>query len=218
MRKLKAWAPLECALLVAAAPLSAQHRNVLVSNLNYPNEPCIAIDPNNTNRMVAAANLNNFYYSSDAGLTWTAGRATSTYGVWGDPVVVADYEGSFYYFHLSNPPNGNWIDRIVCQKSTDGGKSWSKGTFMGLVPIATATTIAIDLHGSTPQTHVQISVYNLTGQRIRTIYDGIMPRERRFRIKWDGRNDFAQQVSSGVYFVQSRLGNLLQTKRILFFK
>ncbi|MCG3155655.1 MAG: hypothetical protein DKINENOH_02262 [bacterium] len=136
MRKLRQWTPLWCAMLFAAAPLLAQHQNVLVSNLNYPNEPCIAIDPNNTGRMVAAANLNNFYYSSDAGLTWTAGRATSIYGVWGDPVVVADYQGSFYYFHLSNPPNGNWIDRIVCQKSTDGGKSWSRGTFMGLVPIA----------------------------------------------------------------------------------
>lgn len=135
MRKLMLRMSAFCMLLVAA-PLPAQHQNVLVSNLNYPNEPCIAIDPNNTDRMVAAANLNNFYYSSDAGLTWTGGRATSTYGVWGDPVVVADDQGSFYYFHLSNPPNGNWIDRIVCQKSTDGGKSWSRGTFMGLVPIA----------------------------------------------------------------------------------
>jgi len=120
----------------AAVPLFGQHQNVLIGNLHNPNEPSIVIDPNNTDRMVAATNLNLYFYSSDAGLTWTAGRATSTYGVWGDPVVVVDSEGNFYYFHLSNPPGGNWIDRIVCQKSTDGGASWSNGTFMGLAPIA----------------------------------------------------------------------------------
>lgn len=85
-------------------------------------------------------------------------------------------------------------------------------------PFATATTIEIDLHGLTLEHAAQISVYNSTGQRIRTIYDGIMPRDRRFRTKWDGRNDFAQQVSSGVYFVQIRAGNLVQTKRTLFLK
>ncbi len=34
--------------------------------------------------------------------------------------------------HLSYPDEGNWIDRIVCQKSTDNGASWNNGTFMGL--------------------------------------------------------------------------------------
>ena len=58
----------------------------------------------------------------------------SPYGVWGDPCIFSDTSGSFYYIHLSNPPadSGNWIDRIVCQKSTDAGISWSSGTYTGL--------------------------------------------------------------------------------------
>ncbi len=91
--------------------------------------------------MVAATNLNNYYYSSDGGSTWMAGQAVSSYGVWGDPVVVVDTEGSFYYFHLSNPPLGNWIDRIVSQKSTDGGATWSDGTFFGLVPTSSGAKV-----------------------------------------------------------------------------
>jgi hypothetical protein len=43
-----------------------------------------------------------------------------------------DTLGSFYFFHLSNPASGNWIDRIICQKSTDNGLSWSDGTYTGL--------------------------------------------------------------------------------------
>ena len=89
-------------------------------------------DPNNISNMVAGANLNNVYTSNDAGFTWTEQTLTSPYGVWGDPVFDVDTAGNFYFFHLSNPPGGNWIDRIVCQKSTDDGASWSQGTFTGL--------------------------------------------------------------------------------------
>lgn len=56
----------------------------------------------------------------------------SSYGVWGDPIILSDTAGHFYFFHLSTPADGHWIDRMVCQKSTDGGKTWSDGTYTGL--------------------------------------------------------------------------------------
>jgi len=114
----------------------AQHTNVLISKDNNPNETTIIIDPNDTNRMVGGANLNNYYYSADAGKSWQQGQLSSTYGVWGDPAVTVDTSGAFYYFHLSNPSNGNWIDRIVAQKSVDGGKTWNNGSYFGLTPTA----------------------------------------------------------------------------------
>ncbi len=110
----------------------AQHLNVVIGTKDNPNEPAICQDPKNPARLVAGANLNNLYVSQDTGRTWTESKLTSTYGVWGDPVITVDTNGHFYFFHLSNPPNGSWIDRIVCQKSTTAGKSWSSGTFTGL--------------------------------------------------------------------------------------
>lgn len=111
----------------------AQHPNVMISNSNSPEEPSITIDPNNTQRLVAGANINNYYYSNDGGVTWQIGQLySSAYGVWGDPCVKVDNEGNYYFFHLSNPQSGSWIDRIVCQKSTDGGVSWNEGSYMGL--------------------------------------------------------------------------------------
>lgn len=107
-------------------------QNVLISTSNNPNEPCIKMDINNPNRIIAATNLNNYYISTDTGLTWSQHTQSSTYGVWGDPVIDVDTAGNFYYFHLSNPSNGNWIDRIVCQKSNDIGATWSNGSFTGL--------------------------------------------------------------------------------------
>ena len=111
----------------------AQHPNVMISNANSPEEPSITIDPNNTQRLVAGANINNYYYSNDGGLTWQIGQLySSQYGVWGDPCVKVDNAGNYYFFHLSNPQSGSWIDRIVCQKSTDGGVTWNEGSYMGL--------------------------------------------------------------------------------------
>lgn len=112
---------------------AAQHPNVMISNTNAPEEPTINIDPFNTNRLIGGANINNYFYSEDGGHTWQKGILTSQpYGVWGDPVTLVDNDGNYYFFHLANPPSGNWIDRIVCQKSTDGGQTWNEGTYMGL--------------------------------------------------------------------------------------
>ena len=111
--------------------LTAQ--NVLISTENFPNEPSIAMDPKNPANLVAGANLNNYYISRDSGQTWTTANLTSSLGVWGDPVISVDTAGDFYFFHLSNPPSGNWIDRIVCQKTTDLGVTWSDGSYTGLI-------------------------------------------------------------------------------------
>lgn len=112
--------------------LLAQHPNVLVGTDNAPNEPAICINPKNTQELVAGTNLNNVYYSHDGGASWSRAAVSCPWGIWGDPVIGVDTAGDFYYLHLSNPPSGNWIDRIIAQKSTDGGVTWSDGSYMGL--------------------------------------------------------------------------------------
>ena len=110
----------------------SQYPNILIGNLGNPEETSIAINPKNPDQMVAGANIHLYYYSGDGGLTWTMGSLSSTFGVWGDPCIIADTAGVFYFIHLSDPPGGTWIDRMVCQKSFDGGHNWSDGTFTGL--------------------------------------------------------------------------------------
>jgi Secretion system C-terminal sorting domain/BNR/Asp-box repeat len=119
------------AALLFCEIIIAQHQNIIIDNTGSADEPSICLDPRNTNRMVAGSNIDNVYYSSDAGKTWTRKAQQSSYGVYGDPVIVCDTAGAFYHFHLSNPAAGSWIDRIVCQKSTNGGQTWNNGSFMG---------------------------------------------------------------------------------------
>ncbi|MFN5147683.1 MAG: glycosyl hydrolase, partial [Flavobacteriia bacterium] len=75
-------------------------------------EPSIAIDPKNPNIIAAGAILNEYYYSMNGGETWKSTKLKSKYGVWGDPVLMFDTTGKFYYFHLANYKKTSWIDRI----------------------------------------------------------------------------------------------------------
>ncbi len=113
-----------------ASEISAQ--NVLITSIGNPNEPSIMMDPNNPQILVAGSNLNYCYTSQDGGAHWQTQTMNSTHGVWGDPVIDVDIHGNFYFFHLSNPATGNWVDRIVCQKSSDNGLTWSNGSYAGL--------------------------------------------------------------------------------------
>lgn len=117
-------------VLLFISGLSAQ--NVMISDRYSPNEPSIMMDPNHPNRLIAASNIANYYISSDTGRTWISATLNSSFGVWGDPVIDVDTAGHFYFFHLSNPPDGSWIDRIVCQKTEDHGATWTDGSFAGL--------------------------------------------------------------------------------------
>jgi len=66
-------------------------------------------------------------------LTWSKDRLKSSFGVYGDPVIRANYKGDFFYAHLSNPDgrpyaSESFLDRIVVQKSQDGGQTWNDGS------------------------------------------------------------------------------------------
>ncbi len=102
-----------------------------------PCEPSIAISPVDPDVVVAGAILDNVYHSRDGGVSWTRQRLRSPFGVFGDPCVVASPRGDFYYLHLSNPDGKGWasealLDRIVCQRSRNGGRDWNRGGHTGL--------------------------------------------------------------------------------------
>jgi hypothetical protein len=115
----------------------AQYQNIRINNPYSldPEEVSLAVNPNDPQNIAAGANLKYIYNSTNGGFNWREARMASTYGVWGDPCLMYDRLGNLYYVHLSNPSsNGYWIDRIVVQKSTDGGYSWTTGAGIGYDP------------------------------------------------------------------------------------
>jgi hypothetical protein len=119
------------ATIIIKSEANAQFKNIIIDSIGDPNEVSIAIDFNSPNYLVAGANLNNVYTSSDTGKTWINSKMTSKYTVYGDPCIINDYQGNFYFFHLSDYENGTWIDRIVSQKTSNKGSKWILDTYMG---------------------------------------------------------------------------------------
>jgi hypothetical protein len=126
-------------LLIWLGQAEAQFKNILLdpgSPDNRACEPSIAISLKDPNIIVAASVLDNVYYTSNGGFSWQKSKLTSPLGVWGDPVVISDFKGNFFYFHLSDPTGKNWdseeiLDRIVVQESNDNGATWSEGASIG---------------------------------------------------------------------------------------
>jgi hypothetical protein len=120
---------------------SAQFKNIKLGERAatdpYVCEPSIAINPKHPGNIVAASVLNNIYVSKDTGSTWQQIKVESPFGVYGDPSLIADGHGNFYFFHLSDPTHGKGgyetekLDRIVVQQSEDGGLTWSDGESIG---------------------------------------------------------------------------------------
>ena len=119
-----------------AAITYGQFQNIRVNNdtLTVCNEPSIALNPTNPDNIVIGVNNTYFMTTFDEGNSWTAGRMFSSMGVWGDPSLAFDQDGNLYFGHLSGEPplSGRWVDRIIIQKSTDGGLNWDNGHYTGL--------------------------------------------------------------------------------------
>lgn len=123
--------------------VNGQYKNILLDSARtkgrFPAEPSVAVSYKTPETIVVGSAPNNVYYTNNRGLSWMKSRMRSPYGVFGNPMLLSDFKGTFYYLHLSDPDGKNWdseifLDRIVAQKSTDGGATWDAGASIGLNP------------------------------------------------------------------------------------
>jgi hypothetical protein len=67
------------------------------------------------------------------------------------------------------------------------------------------------------EVHVQLRIYNILGERVRTLvdaYQGPGPK----RVRWDGKDDTGNEVTSGVYFYRIKAGAEVYAKKMLLLK
>ncbi|NOY87949.1 MAG: S8 family serine peptidase [FCB group bacterium] len=81
-------------------------------------------------------------------------------------------------------------------------------------PFNPTTTISFSL----PQaSDVELSVYNLLGQRVKTIYSGKLP-SGIHHFDWDATNENGSQVATGVYFYRLSTNSFVQTKKMMLLR
>jgi len=67
------------------------------------------------------------------------------------------------------------------------------------------------------RSHVELSVYNLLGQRVVTLVDEPMS-QGTYRTVWYGRDESGHYVATGIYFYRLLAGDFVATKKMVLLK
>jgi PKD repeat protein len=81
-------------------------------------------------------------------------------------------------------------------------------------PFNPTTTIQYNLPEAA---QVRLEIYNMTGQRVRTLVSGGMDAGNH-SVQWDGTNEYGEKVASGVYIYRIVAGSFIQTRKMVMMK
>jgi subtilisin family serine protease len=81
-------------------------------------------------------------------------------------------------------------------------------------PFNPSTTIEYSLP---TRSDISISIYNLLGQKVKTLLETSKPAGR-YKTEWDGTDNNNQSVASGLYFYQIKAGDFVESKKMLLLK
>jgi len=81
-------------------------------------------------------------------------------------------------------------------------------------PFNPETTIR---YGVTTNSKVSLEIYNIRGQKIRSLFDGNRT-VGYHQIKWNGKDDNNQPVTSGIYFVRMQMGTKIFNQKMVLTK
>jgi photosystem II stability/assembly factor-like uncharacterized protein len=165
----------------------------------------------------AACFVTGVYRSTDSGQSWT--QISSGLPLWGAlyyyPRSIAIDSAGFLFAGTqdSGVYRSSFTTRVADEYNrTDRGTPKLISAYPN--PFNLSTTINFQL---SQRGNVQLNIYNSLGQFVRSLLN-----EQReagtHSLTWDGRDDQGSPVSSGAYFYQVRIGDLLQAKKMLLLK
>lgn len=82
-------------------------------------------------------------------------------------------------------------------------------------PFNAATTIEFSIR---ERSHVTLQIYNIAGQRVRTLVDEDRAPGVHADVTWDGRDNDGRPVASGIYFYRLTAQGFTQTKKMILLK
>ena len=90
-------------------------------------------------------------------------------------------------------------------------------------PFNTSTTIHYSVpdigpaHAAIRFSGATLEIYNILGQKVKTLVDE--PKKPGDYVStWDGKNDAAKEVASGIYLCRLKVGDFIETKKMLLLK
>jgi flagellar hook assembly protein FlgD len=66
-------------------------------------------------------------------------------------------------------------------------------------------------------TDVKLEIFNVMGQRVRTLAEG-SHEAGRYQIVWNATNDYGESLSSGMYIYRIQAGDFVSVKKLILMK
>jgi flagellar hook assembly protein FlgD len=82
-------------------------------------------------------------------------------------------------------------------------------------PFNPTTTISFSI--AQTLSFVELEIYNIKGQKVKTLIDEKLPAGNH-QVIWNGKDDNSKQAASGIYFYKMKSGNYNETKKMLLLK
>jgi len=67
------------------------------------------------------------------------------------------------------------------------------------------------------EAEIELSIYNIFGQKVKILLNEKLSSGKK-RVFWDGKNEKGENLPSGIYFYQLRIGNFSETKKLILLK
>ena len=181
---------------------------------NLPDAPVntIVVDPKFPNFLYVGADIGAFY-SSNAGQSWALlGEGLPLVSVYDFAfhaprrLLVAGTHGrSMYTLELASLTN---VDGTITQNNNLPLTPVLAQNYPN--PFNPGTKIEFALPTSAA---VQLAIYNLNGQRVRTLINGSR-QAGRHSVYWDGRDEVGREVASGNYFYRLQVAEMVLQKKL----
>ena len=84
-------------------------------------------------------------------------------------------------------------------------------------PFNPTTVLSFHIEGQAASS-VSLAVYNLLGQKVRTLIDDAPMSAGTYEYAWDARNEAGSKVSSGVYLYRLHVGDQVQTRTMVLLR
>lgn len=81
----------------------------------------------------------------------------------------------------------------------------------------TAISYQLSPKGQAAVSQVKLAIYNLLGQKVRTLVNTRQPAGR-YEVNWDGRDENGAEVSGGIYFYRLSAGDFQQARKMVLLR
>jgi len=165
---------------------------------------------NNVNRIESATQMT-------TGMIEAANTSITTHYSFTDAEAEA---GTWYYWLQSNSLGGvsEYFGPISITVTEGSNQVIAPVNFtlskLGPNPFNPANSTITGAYGLSKAENVQMIVYNVRGQKVRTLINGMREAGYHNEIVWDGKDDGGRFCKSGMYYLSMTTGNYSTTRKI----